>query len=87
MKQAHTPETVAAGNGIGIAVLLELLAVDILAGQKVAVRTIRILMTKHLLTKGAIHRIVPQGQNISTVQITEHLFIDEFFPAGKMTLE
>jgi len=59
LEKTHAPETVSAWDGIRIAVLLELLAIDIFTGQQVAIGTERVFVPEDFLAKSPERRIVP----------------------------
>ncbi|RQW90088.1 MAG: hypothetical protein EHM79_01635 [Geobacter sp.] len=44
LEKSHAPEAIASGHGVGVAVLLELLAIDIFTGKQVAVGAKRIFV-------------------------------------------
>lgn len=87
LKKSHAPETVAAGDGIRIAVLLELLAIDIFTGQQVAVGAKRIFVFEYFFPKGSERRIVPDTQDAFVCKCAEDLLADIFFTSGKVALE
>jgi hypothetical protein len=80
-EQPHAPEAVAAGDGIGEAVLLEFLRVDIFAGNQVAVGAERVFMAEYFLAEGSERRIVPYFPDAPFAKVPEGPGDNMLFPS------
>ena len=85
MKQTGAPEACTAGNGLYIAILLEVSLTDIVAEREATVKTERECIPEHTLPERAGVRVIPDIDDIPFPQAAEHPGLYLLFDAPDIT--
>ena len=82
LKYTQAPLTVATGDGVGVAILLEFLDFKVVARCQVTVGAERIVILDDGFPKLPVFRVVPDIQDAVLGQVAEHFGADIFVPTG-----